>query len=114
MIATEAELARVRAECRKLVRSRAFASAAAAALPIPGADIAVDVGLLSRLIPTITQRFGLTEAQLAADGHQARQRAVLIATGLGNSFIGRAVTERAILALLKRVGVRLATGAAAK
>lgn len=49
-----AELDRIRKDCRKMVTTRSLMSAAAAVVPIPGADIVADVSLLatlSRVLP---------------------------------------------------------------
>lgn len=52
-------LEQVREECLTLVKKRAYVSAGAAIVPIPFFDVAVDLGILSYLIPEINQRFGL-------------------------------------------------------
>ncbi|RZI61456.1 MAG: hypothetical protein EOP94_00220 [Zymomonas sp.] len=42
------------------------------------------------------------------------QQVLVIASSLGNNVIGRAVTKRMVVALLRRMGVRVATGSVAK
>ena len=64
MIATIAELDRIRDECRTMVTKRSLMSAGAAVVPVPGADVVADVGLLSNLLPAISTRFELDEAQV--------------------------------------------------
>ena len=59
MIRSVAELDRVKAECKKLVTNRSLMSAGAAVIPIPGADIVADIGLLTTLLPDISKRFEL-------------------------------------------------------
>lgn len=54
-------LAKVKKDCQKMVRSRARVSAGVALVPIPFFDVAVDAGLLSLLLPEITAKFGLIE-----------------------------------------------------
>lgn len=60
---TLADLDKIRLECKDLISARAKISAGVAIIPIPFLDVAVDVGLLSKLLPQITKRFGLTEEQ---------------------------------------------------
>ena len=47
MIDTIAELDRVRDDCKRLVTTRSMLSAGAAVVPIPGADLVADIGLLT-------------------------------------------------------------------
>jgi hypothetical protein len=42
------------------------------------------------------------------------EQVLVVATSLGNSAIGRAVTKRIVVALLRRIGVRLVGAQAAK
>ncbi len=114
MIQSVVELDRVRRECRRLVTTRALAAAATSVVPIPGVDIAVDVGLLTSLLKQINERFGLSEQQVERMDPGAARKALLVAAGLGNGVIGCAVSRRLISIVLKRVAKRLAVGSAAK
>lgn len=53
------DLDKVKQECEELVKSQAKFSAGAAIVPIPLIDLVVDASLLTKLLPEITQRFGL-------------------------------------------------------
>lgn len=111
---TPADLDRIRDECRALVTKRALVSAGTAVVPIPGIDLVADVGILSRLLPDISAKFGLDHDQVEKmEPHRAEQ-VLVVATSLGNTAIGRAVTKRVVTAILRRVGVRLAGAQAAK
>jgi uncharacterized protein (DUF697 family) len=114
MISDLAKLNRLRHACRRLVTTRALAAAATSIVPIPGVDIAVDVGLLTSLLHQIDERFGLSEKQIERLDAGVAQKALLIAAGLGNGVIGRAVSRQIISVVLKRVAKRLAVGSAAK
>jgi uncharacterized protein (DUF697 family) len=114
MIRTVAELDAIRRESRKMVTTRALMSAGAAVVPIPGADIVADVGLLSTMLPEISKRFGLDHDQVAQLEPHLAQRVFVLASSMGNTVIGRMVTKRVVVALLRRVGVRLATASAAR
>ncbi|MFW2177102.1 MULTISPECIES: hypothetical protein [unclassified Moraxella] len=54
-------LEKVKLECEEEVKKQAKVSAAAAVVPIPMMDLVVDAGLLTKLLPEISSRFGLTE-----------------------------------------------------
>lgn len=114
MIGTMAELERVRADCRRLVTNRALAAAATSIVPIPGLDIAADIGLLTNLLAQVNERFGLSEAQIARLDPSAAQKALVVAAGLGNGVIGRTISRRITAAVLRRVARRVAVGSAAR
>lgn len=67
------DLDAVREECRALVKKRAYVSAGASAIPVPFMDVMIDAGILSQLIPDISERFGLAEERLDAIDLQARE-----------------------------------------
>lgn len=54
-------LEQIRLECQALAKNRAKISAGVAIIPIPFLDVAIDVGMLSQLLPEITKKFGLEE-----------------------------------------------------
>lgn len=114
MIATLAELDRVRRECRSLVTKRSLMSAGIAVVPLPGADVVADVGLLTTLLPKISERFELDHEQVEKLEPHLAQQVLVVASGLGNNVIGRMVTKRLVLTLLRRVGVRVSTASVAK
>lgn len=58
-------LEQVREECLELVKKRAYFSAGAAIIPVPFFDVMIDVGLLSKLIPEVNARFGLSPQQIS-------------------------------------------------
>ena len=109
-----AELDAIRRDCRRLVTTRSLAAAAASVVPIPGVDIAADVGLLTSILSQVNERFGLSEKQIEKLDPGAAEKVLLLAAGLGNGVIGRAVSKRLISVVLKRVAKRLAVGSAAK
>ena len=114
MIATIAELDRVRDDCKRLVTTRSMLSAGAAVVPIPGADLVADIGLLTKLLPQISKRFGLDHDQVQKLEPQIAQQALVMASSLGNTMIGRMVTKRIVASLLRRIGTRVAAGSVAK
>ena len=107
-------LDRIRDDCRKMVTKRALVAAGASVVPVPGADMVADIGILTTLLPKISEKFGLDHDQVASLDPQNAQKVLVFASGLGNSMIGRRITREIVVRLLKRIGIRLAAGSAAK
>lgn len=55
-------LEKIKVECEELVNKQAKLSAGAAIVPVPMLDVAVDAGLLTKLLPEISERFGLVDS----------------------------------------------------
>ena len=103
-----AELEKIRASCKAMVKRRAATSGGMSLIPIPGVDIAGDVGMLLQLIPSLNQKFGLTPEQI--DELDTRHQVLIYAMlkKVGTDLVGRAVTKRLVVAALKKVGGRVA------
>ena len=103
------ELEKIRASCKAMVRRRAATSGGMALIPIPGVDLAGDVGLLLQLIPAINEKFGLTPEQI--DELDPRHKVLIYAMlkKVGSDLAGRAITRQLAVAALKKVSMRLAT-----
>jgi len=114
MIRTLAELDAVADECRRMVTKRALVSAGAAVIPIPGADLVADVGILTNLLPAISEKFGLREDQVEKMEPSQAAQVLVIASSMGNNVIGRAITKRVVIAILRRMGVRIAAGSVSR
>ncbi|MEO6364387.1 MAG: hypothetical protein ABIO71_14255 [Caldimonas sp.] len=100
--------------CRAMVHRRALVAAGVAVVPVPGVDWITDIAVLMRLIPAISEAFGLSPEQierLAPDRKVAVFKAV--STG-GSMMIGKLVTRDLVVKVLRLVGVRLTTQQAAK
>lgn len=67
------DLEQVKKECQKLVKKRAKYSAGVALIPVPFLDVAVDAGMLTHLLPEISERFGLIEGRESAVDLESRQ-----------------------------------------
>lgn len=103
------ELEKVRASCRAMVRRRAATSGGMSLIPIPGVDIAGDVGLLLQLIPAINEKFGLTPEQIEELDPRHKVLIYAMLKKVGSDLAGRAITRQLAVAALKKVSVRLAT-----
>ena len=104
----------IRRECRSMVTKRSLMSAGAAVVPVPGADIVADISILSDLLPKISARFELDHDQVEKLDPNTMQQVLVVASSLGNNVIGRMVTRQVVKNILRRFGVRLAAGSAAK
>ncbi|WP_299186388.1 hypothetical protein [uncultured Psychrobacter sp.] len=60
------DLDQIKKECKQLVKKRAKYSAGVAVVPVPFFDVAVDAGMLTQLLPEISERFGLIEGRESA------------------------------------------------
>ena len=67
------DLEQVKQECLALVKNRAKYSAGVAVIPIPFFDVAVDAGMLTQLLPDISERFGLIEGRESAIDLESRE-----------------------------------------
>lgn len=104
----------VAARCRKLVTKRALLAAGVAMIPIPGVDWVTDVGVLIKLLPEINEAFGLSPAQIERLAPDRRVVVYKVLSTAGGMVVGRVITQKLVLNLLKVVGVRLTTQQAAK
>ena len=98
----------------KLLHRKALMAALASATPIPGLDMAVDAALLSRLIPQISNNFGLGDEQIARLSPAKRDKVQNTVNMLGGVLIGKLITKDVILRAAKAIGLRLTAQQASK
>ena len=67
------DLEQVRKDCQKMVKKRARYSAGVAIVPVPFFDVAVDAGMLTQLLPDISERFGLLKDRQGAVDLESRE-----------------------------------------
>lgn len=101
------ELERIRASCKPMVRKRAATSGGAVLIPVPGVDIAADIGMLLELIPAINRKFGLAYDQLDELGAKHKALVFAMIKKVGADLVGRAITKQLVLVALKKVGIRM-------
>jgi len=109
-----AQIALVARRCRSMVRQRALVSAGAVLVPVPGLDLATDVGLLIRLITKINQAFGLTPQQIERLDMDTKVVVYAAIVGTGANMIGRLVSAELVVRALQVVATRITAKQAAK
>ena len=97
-----------------MVRQRALVSAGAVLVPVPGLDLATDVGLLIRLITKINQAFGLTPQQIERLDMDTKVVVYAAIVGTGANMIGRLVSAELVVRALQVVATRITAKQAAK
>ena len=93
------ELDAVRLRCKSMVKKRALASSGMVLVPLPGVDIAADVGLLLELLPAINRQFGLTPEQINRLDPQFKSFLYGVIKTTGSRVIGQMVTKQVVLLL---------------
>jgi hypothetical protein len=111
---SHAELDEVVRRCRKMVTRRAFASAGAVLVPLPGVDLAADIALLTQLIPAVNREFGLTPDQIEALSPRMKVLVYRAVVAFGGAMVGRLITRDLVLRALAVVGMRVTTKTAAR
>lgn len=105
---------KVRNECRELVRKRALVSAGVAVIPVPFLDVMVDAGMLTVLIPEISQRFGLAPEQIEAMDETRQGITWQTIRSRGAQFVGLVVTRAMIRKAFDGFVVRMVSRQIAK
>jgi uncharacterized protein (DUF697 family) len=111
---TPQQIDEVARQCRRLVTKRALLAAGVAALPVPGLDWLTDVGVLVKLLPEISEAFGLTEEQIERLAPDRRVVVYKALSAMGGMVVGRLVTREVVMTLLRKAGIRLSTQQVAK
>ena len=114
MLTSIEELDAVRLRCKSMVKKRALASSGMVLVPLPGVDIAADVGLLLELLPAINRQFGLTPEQINRLDPQFKSFLYGVIKTTGSRVIGQLITKQVVLLLLQKVGLRLTAKQALK
>ena len=97
-----------------MVLRRAATSAGVSVIPLPGIDIAADVGLLMKLLPAINRKFGLTPEQIEKLEPERKLIVYALISRGGKSLVGSLITKKLVLLALKRVGIQMTAKQAAK
>jgi uncharacterized protein (DUF697 family) len=100
--------------CSRMVTQRAIVSASAAIVPIPGLDLMVDVGMLTRMLEEINSEFGLTPMQIELLAKERRMSVYKAISSLDRSAVGRAITREVVALTIKQVAKRVATRSLAR
>lgn len=99
---------------RKLLHRRALAGAAAGVVPVPGVEWLVDAALLTRLIPAISEEFGLAPEQIARLPQRKREQVEKAVGVVGSLVIGKFITRDLVIRAAAALGKRMTMRQAAK
>ncbi|MCD6076321.1 MAG: hypothetical protein K0R89_259 [Ramlibacter sp.] len=99
---------------RKLLNRRALAGAAASTVPIPGLDWLVDAALLSKLIPAISEQFGLAPHQIDRLPKRKQDDIEKAIGVVGSIVIGKFITRDLVIRMAATIGRRLTVKQATK
>jgi uncharacterized protein (DUF697 family) len=108
------ELDVIREQCRKLARKKARLSGLASVVPIPAFDIAAEVRLLSKLLPEISDRFGLTPEKIREMPTEQREKVRWHMRNRKTGFFGLIATRALLRRSLQSYVGRLLTTQVAK
>ncbi len=98
------ELIKAKKAAMKIVKQRSTTSDAVAAIPVPGIDVAADIGIMLEVIGKINKKFGLSSEKMdELDGDEKQKIAVLI-TSVGSDFAGKVITKELVTKALKKSG----------
>ena len=104
----------IRRKCRRLVWKRAILSAGLSMVPIPGLDVASDLGLMARAIEEINLEFGLTPDQVARLNPEIRLVVYQMSLGVGGAMVGKLITRDVVARLLQKTGSKVLAKQAVK
>ena len=88
------ELALAARRAREEVKRRALLSAGAVLVPLPGLDVAVDVGVLVSMMNAVNRAFCLSPDQIERLGMEERVAVYEALSGVGAVMAGKSVTRR--------------------
>ena len=108
------QLKQTRRDCLAMVTRRAGLTAVVAVTPLPGAELGVDLAVMLEMIPEINRRFGLAPEQLARLKPEQKTRILLLILKSGSTLIGKTITRRMLLTLLRKCGIKIGTKTIAK
>lgn len=112
--AEELQLQKIRDECYDMVNKSSYYSGAVAAVPIPGLDVANDISILTRLLPKINKKFGLSPEQIDDLNPQLKELTLVAITKVGTNLIGKYVTREAAVKAVTAFSTKAATTAVTK
>lgn len=104
------ELALAARRAREEVKRRALLSAGAVLVPLPGLDVAVDVGVLVSMMNAVNRAFCLSPDQIERLGMEERVAVYEALSGVGAVMAGKSVTGVAALTIAKQLGKPMVRG----
>jgi uncharacterized protein (DUF697 family) len=111
---SDEEIAYAAGRASRLVTKRALISAGVSVLPLPGVDVAVDIGVMASILTAVNREFGLTPEQIEALPTEDRLRTFSVIALAGSTLAGKIITPALVGAVIRKVGIQLSAKQAAK
>jgi len=103
-----------RLACKRFIRKQSLKAAGVSALPVPGADLFINGQLLASTLEQINAAHGLSRLQIAMLPPALRSQVENVVNEVGSYLIGRAITQAAVFAAARGLGIRIGMQQAAK
>jgi uncharacterized protein (DUF697 family) len=104
----------IRIECEEMAQKRAYLSAGAAIVPVPFADVVIDAGMLSQLLPEISERFGLSKDRMESFSIQQREIHWQEMRSRAAEFVGLVATRGVVKRSIQGAASKILTKQVAK
>lgn len=98
----------------KIVKQRSTASGTVAAFPVPGVDVAADIGVILEVIGKINKKFGFFIEEIDELDGDEKQKFVVLITSVSSDFAGKVIMKELVTNALKKVDVKVTTKQVAK
>jgi uncharacterized protein (DUF697 family) len=85
-----------------------------AAVPVPMVDVGADVAIMLELLPAINRKYGLSYEQIEQLDSAIKGKILVIISSIGSHLIGRVITKRLVVSLLKKIGTKITLKQATK
>lgn len=112
--ASEERLEELTQRCRAHVNRRALYTTAGNLIPIPLADAAIDVGMLTGTLNFINETFGLSEEEMEKLSNREQKALALLISNQGAEYAGKAVTKFIVSKVVSKQAGKVAGKQAAK
>jgi len=107
---SDAQLADLKTQCMSTLKKKALLAGAGNLVPIPGLDVAMDLGLLASLINDVNHRYKLHHKDVEVYGQKIPLNIINLVLQSGTQWVGRQVTQvllkQTVLQFAKRIGIK--------
>lgn len=104
------QLAEVKQQCLSMLKKKALLAGAGNLVPIPGLDVAMDLGLLATLINEVNHRYKLHHRDMEFYGQKIPLNMLNLVLQSGTQWVGRQICQvllkQSVLQFAKRIGFK--------